>query len=147
MIHRRLVDAERFRKGGLRELLVAVAHEEREHVSLFSGEPRAITDPQERERDLLVRLVVHVRRGDAFEDADEQRCAIHEPGPTRDVETQVRASRAFLSDVRTDLARNVQQAERVTHLDTASRHAELPPEFHHLRTRLTTLAMHGQNEY
>src|SRR5712692_6139474 len=57
MVHRGLVDAECLREGGLREVLVAVTHQKGEHVPLLRGEPLAITDPQEREGDLLVRLV------------------------------------------------------------------------------------------
>src|SRR2546430_5572594 len=117
MVHRRFVDSERLREGRLREILLAVSDEEGEHLPLLGGESLPVADSQEWEGNLLVRLVVDVRRRDALEDADEQGRATHEPRPARDVEAKVRAGGAFLPDIRTDLPGDMQQVEGVAHLD------------------------------
>src|SRR6266571_3358030 len=56
MVHRGLVDAERLRQGGLREVLLAVADQKGEDFPLLRRESLAVADLQERQRDLLVRL-------------------------------------------------------------------------------------------
>src|SRR5207247_9647633 len=89
VVHRGLVHSERTGQGGFRKRLLAVLDEKREDFALLSRQSFAVRHPEERERELAIRLVVHVRGGDPLEDADQERRAAHESCAARDVESNV----------------------------------------------------------
>src|SRR2546426_3587734 len=134
VVHRALVDSESLREARLVRRSVPVGYEVREDLLLLRGQVVRVVHPEQGELDLLVRLVVDVRRRDPLEDAHEEGRAAHQPGAARDVEAdRRRAVLAGLPDVLPDSPRDFEEIERVAQLHRRRRDAERVAQLHHLR--------------
>ena len=141
VVHRGLVNPKGAGQGRFRERLLAVLDEKREHVPLLSGQSFAVRHPEERERELAIRLVVDVRRGDPLQDADQERRTAHEPGASRDVESEVHPRGLLLADIRSNLPCDLQEIIGVADLDRGTRDPQPSAKFHDLGPSVPALRM------
>src|SRR5207244_620175 len=81
MVHRRLVDAKGSCERRLREAFLPILHEEGEGVALLRRETFAVGHPEEWQRDLPVRRVVHVGRRDPLQATAEAGRAARDARP------------------------------------------------------------------
>src|SRR5207249_4957574 len=141
VVHRGLVDPKGAGQGRFRERLLAVLDEKREHFPLLSGQSFAVRHPEERERELAIRLVVHVRRRDPLQDANQERRTAHEPGASRDVESEVHPRGLLLADIRSNLPCDLQEIIGVADLDRGTRNPQPSAKFHDLGPSVPALRM------
>src|SRR5438874_1164345 len=141
VVHRGLVHPERTGQGGFRKRLLAVLDEKREDFPLLSRQSFAVRHPEERERELAIRLVVHVRGGDPLEDADQERRAAHEAGAAREVESKVHPRGLLFAHIGSNLPRDLQEVISVADFDRGTRDPQPSAKFHDLRPGVPALRM------
>src|SRR5437773_1137257 len=88
-----------------------------------------------------IRLVVDVRRGDPLQDANQERRTAHEPGASRDVESEVHPRGLLLADIRSNLPCDLQEIIGVADLDRRTRDPQPSAKFHDLGPSVPALRM------